>query len=277
MNLRYNEISMKASHNSYESPVTPITAQLVWEDDANYNKGCGALELDVSKSAKSNNWSVGHNLSYRTPAEAQLSFYLEQLGTWSGDNPGHDVVTLHIDLKNMLSNKFYDDLDTYIKNHLRAPIFSPGALFGDENTLTEGVKKNGWPTLDELKGKFIICITGDVLSIGKNKKLYAGTSPKERLCFADKDRNANDMPDDPNRLFYNYHIYERTTSEWTATFRKCAEDNPHYIIRAYIANSGINWSNCLKSGVNIIATDEITGYNWAKVGKSRFEKRQTLQ
>lgn len=274
MSLRYNEISMKASHNSYDKGGLSLTAQLEWESNAPYNRGCGALELDVSEEPTKNMWSVSHSPFYSEDKEKQLSAYLAQLSKWSAENPKHDAITLHVDLKSVISGEFYKNLDAYIKMHLEAPIFSPRELFGSENTLNDGAKNNGWPTTENLKGKFIICLTGNS---GK-KELYAKTSPKERLCFADKDKGKNETPnkDDFNHLFFNYHIYNIDRSTWMATFKKISAEQPHVIIRTYISNSESNWNSSLNSGVNLIATDEITGRGWSKVGDSRFVKRRTL-
>ena len=63
-----------------------------------------------------------------------------------------------------------------------------------------------------------------------------------------------------NRVFFNFHIYHK--------------DRNNVIIRAYEANSEDNWSDCLNSGCNIIATNKVSNHAWAKVGTSRFAKRK---
>ena len=141
---------------------------------------------------------------------------------------------------------------------------------GQSNNLSEGAKINGWPLLDNLKGKFIICLTGN----SKDKKKYATTLPRTRLCFADKDTDPNQIPEDPDRVFFNFHIYHNKRKYWIKVFKECAKKS-NVIIRAYVANSEDNWKDCLDSGCNLIATDRISNHKWAKVGRYGWDTRFT--
>jgi hypothetical protein len=267
--LRYNEISMKASHNSYQRDET-IIEQITWDAQKNYDCGCGELELDVSQSDDGQEWSVGHKNSYDKNYK-QLSQFFYELTVWSKKNPKHDVITLYLDLKHTATENFPSELDQYIKKCFLVETYTPRELMGNSQNLSQGALQNGWPTLDELAGKFIICLTGNK----KDKAFYAQTSPKERLCFADKDTDLNKMPDSDERVFFNFHIYNNKKDEWTAIFKQCAT-KPNVIVRAYVANSESNWNNCLESGCNLIATDKISNYKWAKVGSSRFVELKPL-
>lgn len=267
--LKYNEISTKASHNSYQRDET-IIEQITWNNEHNYNCGCGSIELDISQSDDGLQWSVGHKGSYDKDYR-QLSQFLSDLRVWSNDHSDHDVITLYLDLKHTATDNFPDQLDDYIKSRLGEKIYVPAQLMGASNNLSQGAIINGWPTASDLQGKFIICLTGD----GSKKALYAKTSPKTRLCFADKDTSKNEMPVDDNRVFFNFHIYHKDNKDWMEVFNACA-DKPNVIIRAYVANSDDNWSDCLKSGCNLIATDKISNHKWAKVGSERFVKLKPL-
>lgn len=44
----------------------------------------------------------------------------------------------------------------------------------------------------------------------------------------------------------------------------------NYLVRAYIASSDELWDNSMAAGVTNIATDDITGTNWANVGSAPF-------
>lgn len=267
--LRYNEISTKASHNSYQRDET-IIKQLTWNWQNNYNCGCGALELDISQSDDGLNWSVGHKDSYDKDYR-QLSGFLSDLTAWSNNNPRHDVITLHLDLKHTATANFPDKLDAYVKERLLVGIYTPGELMGTQETLSKGALVNGWPTLRELKGKFIVCVTGNE----KDKGTYARTGARQRLCFADKDTDVDETPSDDNRVFFNFHIYHSNRSKWMATFKACA-DKPNVIVRAYEADSEDNWNDCIDSGCNLIATNKISNHRWAKVGAQRFAKLAPL-
>lgn len=263
--LHYNEVCMKASHNSYQKNET-IIEQLTWYDENKFNCGCRAIELDISQSKYSKDWSVGHTDSYDVHCR-QLSQFLSDLMSWSNNNPNHNVITIHLDLKHIATDNFPSDLDQYIKEHFPVKIYTPGELIGNSVNLSQGAVNNGWPIIDELKGKFIICLTGD----SNAKATYANTLPKERLCFADKDANLDIEPKDSNRVFFNFHIYHDERDKWIETIKKCA-GKPNKIIRTYIANSKENWVDCLSSGCNLIATDKISNHTWAKVGNNPFER-----
>ncbi len=264
--VHYNQVSMKASHNSYQRNET-LTQQITWNDVRNYDCGCGGIELDISQSDTGNDWSVGHKDSYDKNYR-QLSQFLSDLLVWSNLNAGHDVITLYLDLKHVADDNrtsFPADLDSYIQQRLLSPIYSPADIIQNEANLKAGALKNGWATLNELKGSFIICVTGN----GELKEIYATTEAKQRLCFADKDTDADGSPDDDNRIFFNFHIFHSNRDKWMKTF-KDNSGKANVIIRAYEANSADNWGDCLESGCNLIATNQISDHTWAKVGSQRF-------
>ncbi len=270
--LHYNEVSMKASHNSYQRDERLID-QIVWNDEVYYNNGCRSIELDISQSCCNNDWSVGHKYEYDIHYR-QLSQFLSELSVWSRNNPGHDVITVFLDLKHV-ENGFPEALDLYIRDHLDiglgSEVFTPGELMGVESSLRIGALANGWPTLGELKGKFIICLTGD-----KNaKSFYARTSPSVRLCFADMDADPGSVPDSEYHVFFNFHLYTDEMKKWKPVLRECAFDNAA-VVRAYVLNNGKLWYNALVSGCNILATDKVSHYEWARVGDYPFVKLKPL-
>ncbi|MEG2802697.1 Ca2+-dependent phosphoinositide-specific phospholipase C [Stenotrophomonas sp.] len=268
--LPYNQVSMKASHNSYQRDESLID-QIRWDNTTPYNSGCGAVELDISQSSDGKAWSVGHDASYHEHYR-QLSGFLADLTAWARETPGHDVITLHLDLKHTATANFPAELDAYLRDRLpEGSVYSPAALMGTAPTLAKGAEANGWPTLEALRNRFIICITGD----GDDKKTYAETDPKARLCFADKDIDADGTPSDAHRVFFNIHILHASRDKWMKTFRDNA-GKPQVITRAYEANSEDNWNDCLNSGCNLIATNKIRGHAWAMVGTQRFARKVPL-
>ncbi len=264
--LRYNQASTKASHNSYQRD-EPFVDQLTWHPDKTYNAGCGALELDISQSSDGLEWSVGHAAGYRSDYR-QLSQFLVDLNGWSADNTGHDVIVLYLDLKQTRTNNFPSQLDDYIRAHTSFVIYTPHQLMGDSDNLSNGALANGWPTLDELRGQFIICVTGKE----EDKATYAGTAPRQRLCFADKDVAPDGVPESSNRVFFNTHIFHRDREKWMRSFAESAT-RANVITRAYVADSEDNWNDCLSSGCNLIATDRISNHSWATVGNQRYVRQ----
>ena len=276
--LRYNEVSMKAAHNSYERNERFID-QLSWDafPGQNFQCGCGGLELDIAQSDDGEDWSVGHGKAYEKDRR-QLSGYLSDLTAYSRAHPGHDVITLHLDLKHVATDDFPEKLDAYIRARLLTHIYTPGKLMGSAQSLPEGAREHGWPTIEQLAGHILICLTGDGLAKGSKtqaKEKYAETQPKDRLCFADKDCDAGESPSDAHRVFFNYHIFHSARDKWMGTFRDAAS-RKDTILRAYEADSPENWLDALESGCNLLATNKIRNATWAAVGNQRFVKRTPL-
>jgi hypothetical protein len=258
--LPYNQVSFKASHNSYDRDET-LVQQLAWDPNQPWQGGCRGLELDINQSEDGNYWSVGHVGGYSSK-ERQLSQFLNELRVWSQDGPDHDVVTLYLDLKEVHEG-FADDLDQYVSQYLGRPIYRPGELMGAQSSVPNGARAYGWPTLNQLRGKFIVVLSGD----SDAKAAYSNEDPRERLCFADKDRDADESPESNTRVFFNYHLYESDHDEWGPVFRAQAT-NPASICRGYVINEGDFWDNALAAGCNIPSTDKVRNHDWAMVSRS---------
>jgi hypothetical protein len=273
LDLRYNEVSFKASHNSYQRD-EPFLDQIAFDPDKPYQAGCRGLELDISQSNDGLYWSVGHKSSYDKDYR-QLSQFLGELRQYLEHHTDPDPVTLYLDLKHVATTQFPQQLDQYVLDYLgdgtRAPLYSPGQLMGTEPSLPEGARKNGWPTLRELRGKYLICLTGDTDA----KEKYAATDPKNRLCFADKDEGASDPPASEDRVFFNYHLYSSDSEKWEKVFTD-AKLRKDAITRGYVLNGESIWNKALNSGCHALATDKIKGHTWAKVGDEPFVKLKPL-
>lgn len=261
----YNQVCFKASHNSYELGIS-ITQQI--------EKGCMGLELDIAQSADGQNWSVEHDKDYFSDPDKQLSRYLKELNTWSRDNPHHDVMTIHLDLKKVNFNSdtstFPEEIDRYIRSNFDpAIIFCPQDLMGSKVSLADGARTNGWPKLKDLEGKFIFCLTGnDFLDRSQlAKKHYAATQPKERLCFTDLRKKRGTKPNPAKTIYFNYNfedgIGKATDKEWTNVIKKFSGKDD-VITRTFGLNDDKKWQRALESGFNILVTDKIEE-SWAKV------------
>jgi hypothetical protein len=229
-----------------------------WSKEEPWQGGCRGLELDINQSEEGNHWSVGHVGGYSS-SERQLSQFLSELRVWAEENPEHDVVTLYLDLKEV-HDGFEDDLDEYVSQHLDRPVYRPADLMGSQASVPDGARVHGWPTLGELRGKFILVLSGD----NDAKTAYADDDPRVRLCFADKDRDQDQAPESNTRVFFNYHLYERDDEDWTPIFEAEAT-NPASICRGYVVNEGDFWEDVLDAGCNILSTDWVEDKDWAKV------------
>ena len=273
----YNQVCFKASHNSYEKKVygISITQQL--------DKDCRGLELDIAQSPDGKKWSVEHSPDYFADPEKQLARYLEELSLWSANNSNHDVITIHLDLKLVNdesdTSSLPEEIDSYIKDNFdREKIYCPGDLMGRKVSLAHGARSNGWPKLKDLDGKFIFCLTGnDVLSLKQlAKSNYAKIQPKQRLCFTDLKKKKSQKPNPGKRIYFNYDFSDELPprskidkKNWTKIIQSFVSKDDA-ILRTYLLNDKKRWERALKSGFNILVTDEIDE-PWAKVGKTPFK------
>ena len=272
----YNQVCFKASHNSYDTGVYDISITEQLDTD------CRGLELDISQSSDGKSWSVAHNFRYFNDDRRQLARYLEELKNWSSENSGHDVITVHLDLKlvedESNTSPFPEQIDQYIRDNFdENKIYQPGDLIGKRSSLAHAARTFGWPKLKELENKFIFCLTGnDVFNPRQPvKKLYAKTQPKERVCFTDNRKNKNQKPSPGQQIYFNYDfrrvIPPRSRIDeqnWTDILQGFVGNND-VITRGFLLNQKKNWDRALSAGFNILVTDEIDE-SWAKVGNSPF-------
>lgn len=260
-------VKFKASHNSYERDERPVTEQLTWSNRQPHQAGCRGLELDLQESPNLWSWSVHHD-EYQGRADAQFVEHLRHLRTWSHFAPLHDVITITLDLKAQARNRrqFPRYLDATIDEFLgRELLFTPAELMGSAPSLVAGAMASGWPALDDLRGRFVIVLSGDE----PTKAHYAG-SGRNRLCFADLRLSAGDpRPSltEGDRVFFNLNATEDWA--WNEVLRWFAEQ-PGFITRAYVANSADLWNRLLAADVNILSTDKVRNHPWAQVGAQPF-------
>jgi Phosphoinositide phospholipase C, Ca2+-dependent len=266
---RYGEAVFKASHNSYDRDERPVTEQLTWQRSQPHQAGCRGLELDLCESPNLTMWAVDHN-DYQPQADRQLSAYLRHLRLWSTFHPGHDVITVTLDLKSRARDlrQFPRHLDATIDEHLGADLlFTPAQLMGGMPSLVAGASATGWPTLAELRGRYILCLSGDEAT----KRNYARAN-NVRLCFADQKIDESDsLPSTASgdRVFFNYNATE--TWPWHDRIRWFAAQDA-FVTRAYVVNSQDLWDRVVAADTNIIATDKVRNHAWAHVGPEPFAR-----
>jgi hypothetical protein len=264
----YNQVSFKASHNSYESSFD--IHQLLSADFKEVsNFWCRGIELDFTRHTDG---SDGSSASYFQVTHKQggdgpsLASYLGYLLSWHLNNPGHDpvFVTLCIKSKDGDFTLFPSEMDTYIANWLtREFLFKPSDLMKGGLTLLESVQQFGWPTVRTLSGKMILCLSGT-----EDWKAHYASSDSDRLCFADvdvSDDNADPVvPADGTRIVANINVHSNTWPKW-----KTAVDvlrRAGFLTRGYVVNSDELWKKARTANLNAIATDEVKGSGWAVTG-----------
>lgn len=283
--LPYNRVQLKASHNSYERD-EDVAGQLDFNSHDTYQGGCRALEFDCRQDKKRIGafqdwrWSVQHDGDYSEDHD-QLRTWLNRVRDWGNENQNHDVITVHIELKDSFGEHqiFADKLDAMLLEHLaggdREKLFTPGDMMkrGSGDSLVAVAAKAGWPTLKELQGKFIVVITGgDSETRGERKKHYA-RNPELRMAFVDKDVGTGEEDRYPSetsgdRIFLNLHVYQKHLA-WHDFCHKAAR-HKGFVVRAWKVNHPLLWARCLAHGVNLLATDKIRNHSWARTGSKPF-------
>jgi len=269
----YNQLAFKASHNSYGRD-EDLHQQLQWDAAHPYQCGCRGLELDITRHSDSSGgtslgfFQVSHDQGGSGPPLATCLGYLL---SWHLADTGHDPVFVDLDIKSEDGDEttFPDEIDTYLREWFSAPlIFTPGSLVGKSGLdLVACVQKGGWPTLEDLAGKFIFCLSG----YDKWKSNYATTSPTDRLCFADfdvKDTAESSPVSSGWRAVANVHLYSDDYDDWKKLIPKLRADA--FLVRGYVLNGEGLWDKALGAGINVLATDKVRNYSWAKVGDEPF-------
>jgi hypothetical protein len=137
---------------------------------------------------------------------------------WVLRNPGSVPVTIQIDLKATAgvvawSSDQLKQLNDLLVSTLRDVTVTPEAVRArtNYNSLREGVFRSGWPTLDSMKGKALVMITGGPLGYkNQTQKAYVQQFGAEAAAFVCP--NAED-PDD-FKWDYLAHDFDASTSKW---------------------------------------------------------------
>lgn len=258
-NLPLQGLVFKASHNSYQRDET-IQEQLTFHESAPYQCGCRGIELDIQRNSSDTMnpefFTVNHT---RVSNGDPLKSWLDKVLDWN-DGTDHDVVWIMLDIKSSSGDviSFPDELDQYLTQYFGLEyIATPASMFPELNThanLSDIVAQKGWPILDTLKGKYIFCLSGTE----DWKRTYANQNPAQRLCFSDA---TDDQKLYPSRAVYNVQAGDQDPQILNALKSK------NVFIRIYDTNSEKDWQNAKNAGANMLATDQVSGHDWAEVSK----------
>lgn len=251
IDVRYNEVRQKASHNAYQRDES-IIDQLVYhrvrtiEYDLHTNYGEPVLKL---RAAPDGDWLVYHHIADMNTNFKLFSQALSQLKGFHEMVPEHEVVTVFFDI-GFDAKHTPEDFDNLINSYIpKEWIFTPADLLNrcaDAATLKDSVNTCGWPYLDELRGKFIFVPT---------EGSYAGENRQDaltRLCFV------TGGFDDANSVFFNME-YEENDTDPAEVY------NAGYVSRVYYADSAEKFADAKNQKANLIAINEINyiEYPWS--------------
>ena len=259
-----SSLAVKTVHNSYGVNKQTLAKQLTWHPDHPYRGGSCGVELDIAQHASEPRWCVSHDARYTGSKSAQLARYLGQLDDWSAERNGdHPPVFINFDLKNSPGDDaaFAESFDLYVRKAMpRSQFFTSADLLNGHATLLAAAR-NGWPTLQEVWGRFIGVLSGQQ---HRRSSSYCA-DPSMRLCFADRDVGGDildgtiDPEAEPNRVIYNFR-YDKLAG---LTQLIAPEFRDALLFRVYEVNDEDSWNLARSLGVNLIATDQVFVTKWA--------------
>jgi hypothetical protein len=256
IDVRYNEVRQKASHNAYQRDES-IIDQLIYhrvrtiEYDLHTNYGEPVLKLQA---APDGDWLVYHHIADMKTNFKLFSQALSQLKGFHEIMPEHEVITVFFDI-GFDAKHTPQDFDDLISSYIsREWIFTPADLLNrcaGASTLKGSVNACGWPYLEELRGKFIFVPTSGSYA-GENRK-----DALERLCFVTGGFG------DVNSVFFNME-YEENDTDPAEVY------NAGYVSRVYYADSAEKFADAKDQKANLIAINEINSieYPWSNTFNS---------
>ncbi|PTR30476.1 calcium-dependent phosphoinositide phospholipase C [Rhodococcus sp. OK519] len=180
---RYSDATSVGVHNAFEKHRYPYLADAL-------DAGVGLVEIDVWTNAVGPDWRVSHsnpvgndnNCAGATtasqlrsgPRDQFLGGCLADLRAWHDANPGHAPVMVKVELKDGFTAPFGRgprEFDALVRSHLGDAVFGPADLVehagaASAPTPDAAVRAAGWPTLDALRGRFLVeLIPGTVQEI----------------------------------------------------------------------------------------------------------------
>lgn len=255
----FDTVQFKVAHNAY---------RLREDISTLLDEGFRGLELDIHR--QGSGWKVAHTGKERGLG---LDVHLSRLRDWSRRTPGHDPVVLHIDMKSVVEDVKSDGeaVSRQVREGLgRDRIYSASDRRGEHPSLISALKHSSWPTMTELSGKFLVCVTGNRFF----KEQYAKHREVEQLCFCDFDvirLSGVARVEERGRAFLNVEW----TGESSARILDRLRSHRGFIVRVYTANSPHAWQRLRKLGPALIAADASDRNRdpWATMGDLAFADR----
>jgi hypothetical protein len=262
---RYDEVRQPTAHNAYA---------LAWSLDEQLRRGVRSLEIDAHRSKR-----------WRAPLEddffvyhvdlplfdgsvcARLSSCLDQVAAFHRRAPRHSVLTLFVDVKEPLGDHGADALDALLRARFdEGSLFTPAALMATCQGARDlrdavGLPRCGWPTVEALRGKVIVALTGgDLCAPGSRLAAYL-RGPRTRPAFVAPNvhegcpshREAGPLARDA--VFFNMDYDHRDEARAVAA--------SHAIGRVYYGGvlGGLDaawaWNAARAAGAQLLATDRL--------------------
>ena len=182
--LRYNEVRQTSSHNTFQRSEGIYDQVVYWR--------IRSLEIDLHRGkpfrdALKKDWYIYHvaGIDPDTTVD-RFSGFLQICSGIQRAIPGHEVITVFLDVKDPFHKRASAAqsaavLDGLLINALGEDhIYRPRDLLAREPgaaSLQEAVAAQGWPRLEELRGKFLFVLTGGE----NNLTTYANAGTAKRI------------------------------------------------------------------------------------------------
>jgi hypothetical protein len=191
--LRMNQFQVKATHNSYHKTrwlfpqatqkytFKPLDVQLE-------SQGVRSFELDLHFDSGGKKFEVYHMNWDEGSTCKKFTDCLSTLKNWSDKHPLHQPLIVLLEAKDDGNGVDRDAYVAALESTISATwprerLVTPALVQGSMPSVREAIVKNGWPTLESVRGRAMFVLTGD----GELRKTYThgGKDLDGRLIFAD--------------------------------------------------------------------------------------------
>jgi hypothetical protein len=254
--LRYHEVRQKSIHNAFQRTEGIYDQLLYWR--------IRSLEVDVHLSHPfdsspatdgRDDWFVYHHTFDMYSSVHTLGEFLRICAGFHRAVPDHEVVTLFIDIKDGFprsagaprSRHRFDEL---LRHHLGTHLYSPADLMahGTGSSLREVVEQGGWPTLGELRGRFLVVLTGSPVQTANY--LGAGETAVDRAAFVSAGiSSVTDIGRDDDVVVYNMNRDHVGLAP--------AVRDRNLVARAYYIDDEQAWTDAVQARCHHVATDMV--------------------
>ena len=216
--LRINHIQMKGTHNSYHlAPLIPTIRAYDYShqplDTQAEEQGVRQFEIDVWWDARGQLYVYHNQYDLRTTC-ITFEECLNTLLNWSNNNSEHVPLMIWIEPKEWMEQSTDNTAIVELQNLLdsieqeiiefwpRNKTITPDDVRGNSETLSRAIMENGWPLLDDSRGKamFILLSSGELRQSYHDKfpglieaKMFtmSETGSSEAAIFSDTDPVGN--------------------------------------------------------------------------------------
>lgn len=281
---RYNEVRQIHSHNSYDErgfiPGGPRFKAGLFEQA---NSGIRSFEFDIHKEQdpgiglidyRHSDWGIYHSVGIGSGGDhvGMLSEVLRKFKRWHNRHRNHAVITVWLQVAGLLGEDGWEagghkpvDLDN---NRLAADmgnlLYTPLDLkrnSPDNLSLQSVIRRHGWPTLGDLRGKFIIVLHGEdrhlngyLHDVNNYRGGLRGNGSYRRgpkCCFvAPEIKSAAAIRNKRNCVFFNLKMENHKVA--LSVYRA------NFVSRIYNIDNEAQWKRAREHKVHHLGTDHIS-------------------